>query len=1736
MLLISTPLQIMIFMEQNIVVAVPGDGDNQNSYLDFNYYFDMVTYLSNIIHDENVYGPGEIKKGRYFGSDGNEAAADYIQGSFIHDCGFDENDVREVQLGEGYSEFVEVTSYELTINHDAFLNVLPSATIPQDDVYPIVAVRAQELFGDDYTMNTEFDHTRVYNRDDFTISFPKWQSGIQSYNITYNALNDYDIVLGNVIYVPAGEEIPSHNYDTVFLFDEVDGVIDQIDNATDVSGIILMNNISTLVFQEAENYGLPIARVNTQNDPNHQNLTFVKQLLENDSIVIADSTIYENKITFVYDLNSSECCPNHDFVVIYPAEAEEDKWDILDVIMSCKHQYQANFIREFFGWGLCLGIIIYDDRVPDCHYMFNQFINISRFNSNLYPCFALPGFSVNKTIGDFLWGKTEDSDNTIDGHITQLHYKDKPGEPGVVAHNVEADLHISKSPNDAIVILSSRYDAMWGECPGDSGAGNGIIMGVAKYMQRLNQLGIKPKYNVTFLMTTNEENGYTGAEFYSDSHLDDNIIRWIGTEQLGFNTGSLYNVYKNANDRKIVDNITRLLNYHVKTGYEAVHNLTANIDEYNKPTKSGRFGVGAEDVVFADRENCDTILIHKNDYFPNHHHRGLALTKGDVLAPSNFDWNDAYMFYNITWETVKYFVYNPDCEFDGPLTYSRTDSPNDDDSYLDTINVSIPMKSILPQDFVRIKGFLIKSGHILPTESKTQDYIITNFTSNYNFNITLPPGSSPGNYTLYLYLYNSTGRINVIIWPLATDPNDTDNSGDQYLNPRGNQAPITPSEPNGPTSLMIGQYGSWGSISSDPNGDLIGQKWYMYYDTWPYTPQYDTGLYDPERLSVVSTHAYWTTGMHQIGLRAYDEYSSLLHPYESELSPILNVEVTPWCDIIEQQTHQEGLLHVVEGLPFQFYGELSGGESNEFEWNFNDHRGRSTQQNPEYTYTDSRMYNVTFNVTDETTQLTGSTNVLVRVSDLDSNFNMSYYNGAAPETIITFWNTSKAKTGNCITNVTWDFDDGTISYANIVNHSFETDGDYNVTLTVEDSAHNIDVDYAILHITSNPEPPEIPYVQSPGVLPPDSEATILAEIVPTDRNLSSVKVNITTPNGTMGNYTMTEVIKNIYIYTLDNTSQNGQFNFTIWATDTENNTNSTVGNFTMIVPLLSFETPTPSNYAIRNQNWVKVNVTVLDPLNTSAFIDWNDSLKGYWPMDLSNTTGVYDNSTFENFGVFEGGMNSTNVKTGRFGNALEFDGNEDNVDLGANNNLSLGTGDFTFMVWEKSHQTSYGNKAVLLTNRPSDASMIGYLFGVQNTPYLYLTQSSGNNVTLNGKTDVTDSSWHHIVFVRRGANHSIYVDGAYDTGVTGSVKNISNNQHTYLSYGYMGDCAYFDGLIDEPQLFNRALSREEINASYNNGLYLLYHNFTGLTEGDYSYSAHAMDASGNMSQTETRTVTIDFNPQITNVSASPHIVGFGYNVTIAADVTDTGSGVSNVSVNITYPDDTQMNYTMTCTSGNTYQYVFTSTWLTGQNNYTIWAMDNSSNINSSSGYHFHVSAQATLSIATLKNSYSGSQYINITDPPNPPENLTLVNQGLTWNTYFNATSGQNMLETYQGPVNYQENGTWTPINNTLTPLGSNNPAYVYGYRNGNDRGLYGVYFKSNAQQEWPVAFTYNKSGDPTIHAIRSKLVGIGYVSAERAEQPGADQRLFYHLPWCLHRDGCNLGLRKHRAERRNYSK
>jgi len=64
---------------------------------------------------------------------------------------------------------------------------------------------------------------------------------------------------------------------------------------------------------------------------------------------------------------------------------------------------------------------------------------------------------------------------------------------------------------------------------------------------------------------------------------------------------------------------------------------------------------------------------------------------------------------------------------------------------------------------------------------------------------------------------------------------------------------------------------------------------------------------------------------------------------------------------------------------------------------------------------------------------------------------------------------------------------------------------------------------------------------------------------------------------------------------------------------------------------------------------------------------------------------------------------------------------------------------------------------------------------------------------------------------------------------------------------------YFNGSIDEVRVFARALSADEIRASYNSSEYRLQSNFTGLDYGSYSFRAYTQDSNG-VSSTELRTM------------------------------------------------------------------------------------------------------------------------------------------------------------------------------------------------------------------------------------------------------------------------------------------
>ncbi len=187
-------------------------------------------------------------------------------------------------------------------------------------------------------------------------------------------------------------------------------------------------------------------------------------------------------------------------------------------------------------------------------------------------------------------------------------------------------------------------------------------------------------------------------------------------------------------------------------------------------------------------------------------------------------------------------------------------------------------------------------------------------------------------------------------------------------------------------------------------------------------------------------------------------------------------------------------------------------------------------------------------------------------------------------------------------------------------------------------------------------------------------------------------------------------------------------------------------------------------------------------------------------------------------------------------------------------------------------------------------------------------------------------------------------------------------------------------------------------------------------------------------------------PEITDVSATPNTVGFGFNVTINAEFYDPGGLIDMVKVNISYSDNNTGNYTMDDIGNNTYEYVFNDSWLVGQYNYSIWAVDIYNNTYSSPRHGFNVSAMGSTSVCTIKDEYGNNEPLNITDPPcNTPligyellENNDVLHLWNFYNSYyFDTDSGIQLTNHYNEywshnalMLGYYNNDEWNLIYRT----------------------------------------------------------------------------------------------------------
>ncbi|MEM4258130.1 MAG: DUF2341 domain-containing protein [Candidatus Thermoplasmatota archaeon] len=331
-------------------------------------------------------------------------------------------------------------------------------------------------------------------------------------------------------------------------------------------------------------------------------------------------------------------------------------------------------------------------------------------------------------------------------------------------------------------------------------------------------------------------------------------------------------------------------------------------------------------------------------------------------------------------------------------------------------------------------------------------------------------------------------------------------------------------------------------------------------------------------------------------------------------------------------------------------------------------------------------------------------------------------------------------------------------------------------------------------------------------------------------------------------------------------------------------------------PSVRFVDPTPANNTHLNRTWINISMATSDWNRHYSFVDFQQDLVLWMPMDTVNSTGSpRDLSTCGNHGTKYGDAQQT--LNGYFGKAFRFDGSGDYIKRSAVIPTSTS---FTYGGW------IYWNRIGDPTNGDQDYP-INQAGGEFGGPALIATSyDSGNTGELNcwpdenfeyfGAYPINKQTWYHVISVFNGTHLSLYVNGVFIA--SGERQTPFQSGDFYIGTSSLG--GYLNGYVDDVVVFKRALAPSEIRSLYNASLYQYYHNFTGLTQGTYRFRGYDPDRGGNWNQTEEYNITIDTTkPSISFSSPTPDNNTYRNTswVNISLSTTDTNQHYSFVDFN-----------------------------------------------------------------------------------------------------------------------------------------------------------------------------------------------------------------------------------------------
>jgi len=302
-------------------------------------------------------------------------------------------------------------------------------------------------------------------------------------------------------------------------------------------------------------------------------------------------------------------------------------------------------------------------------------------------------------------------------------------------------------------------------------------------------------------------------------------------------------------------------------------------------------------------------------------------------------------------------------------------------------------------------------------------------------------------------------------------------------------------------------------------------------------------------------------------------------------------------------------------------------------------------------------------------------------------------------------------------------------------------------------------------------------------------------------------------------------------------------------------------------PTIEFvEPPTPEDGWMQKEREFSIETTASDVGRgdnfISSFIDFDNSLKGWWRMDDILVPGfVADISGNDNHGTLVGSIQTD----GYLGKGMDFDGDDY---IAIDDDDSLDVSKITISLWFKKGFEKDETEDNLISKATAELNS-GYILSYLASKGLrWRIEASGSTNSIN-EVSLNDDKWHHIVAVYNGEELYTYLDGLmldnkgyYSEGIT------PNNQPVFIGSSPHIEGENAEGIIDDVMIFDRALSEDEIVALYA-GNSVQYPDarekdisvlFDNLEDDSYNFKAYVQDTGGNVESTEQRTVIVDNTP------------------------------------------------------------------------------------------------------------------------------------------------------------------------------------------------------------------------------------------------------------------------------------